>query len=310
MYRLIALSRHLARRAFALAAVIALMLVMAGCGSSNGVATVDGEPISFEEVAAVVPQEGDTVDSELFARSLMLIISERVLMAEAERQFGLVFTDADVEAKVDELVLQTGLSVEEILANYNLTEAALRNIGAQQLVAEEVTEQLAAADPGLTEEEMAERYEAMLPSLAEVCAAHILLESEEEALTALNRARAGEDFGMLAMELSIGPSGPNGGSLGCAAPASYVAEFADATLAAELGTAYGPVQTQFGWHVILVSDRAVPSLEEARGQISADTEGLWINWLVDALAAADVVVEPEYGTWTTTPEPNVIPPTG
>lgn len=293
--------------------IVALAVLLAACGSSNQVATVEGEAITFDEVAALIPSEGDTVDTAVFARSLMLVISERVLRAAAERQFGLVFTEVDIAAKVDELVLLSGQTEEDILANYNLTEASLRSIGAQQLLADRVIAELVADAPAPSEEELMARYEAMLPSVTEVCSSHILLESAEDAQAALGRAEAGEDFAALAIELSTGPSGPGGGDLGCTSPTSYVPEFAAAVQEAELGVPHGPVETQFGWHVILVTDRLAPGFEDVREQIvvemrTSGSEDLWIAWLSDSLAAADVEVEAEYGTWTTEPAPNVIPP--
>ena len=296
-----------------LVSFLVLAVVVAGCASSDGVATIDGDPVTFDEVAAMIPSGGDTVDSELFARSLMLVISYRVLEAEAQRQFGTAFSEGEIEAKVDELVLQSGQTEEQILTGYNLTEASLMSIGAQQLLADAVIAELVAGEPDPSEEELMQRYEALLPSATQVCSSHILLESPEEAEATLERAHAGEDFAALAMELSVGPSGPGGGDLGCSPPDRYVPEFAAATLDAEVGTAYGPVETQFGWHVILVSDRVVPGFDDLRAELvasikAAGGEQLWIAWLTEALTAADVQVEPEYGTWTTSPAPNVIPP--
>ena len=294
--------------------ILALTVVLAACGSAGGVATVDGEPVTFDEVAALIPSEGDTVDTELFARSLMLVISEKVIRAEAQSQFGVVITEADITAKVAELVLQSGETEEAILTNYNLTVAWLRSFGTQQLLADRVIAALVADQPVPSEEELRARYEAMLPSITtQVCSSHILLNSPEEAQATLVRAEAGEDFAALAMELSTGPSGPDGGDLGCASPDSYVPEFAAAVREAESGVPVGPVETQFGWHVILVSDRLAPAFEEVREQIVAElstagSEQLWVTWITDVLTAADVEVEAEYGTWTTTPAPNVLPP--
>ena len=300
-------------RGWTCTSLVALLVLVSACGGSNEVATVDGAPVTFEEVAALIPPDGDTIDTELFARSLMLVISYRVLSAEARQEFGVEFTDGDIDASVEGLLLQSGLTEEEVLTNYNLTEASLRSIGAQQLLADSVIEELLARQPDPTEEDLRQGYESLAPSLVQVCSAHILLEDRAGADEALERALAGEDFAELAMELSVGPSGPGGGDLGCSSPTGYVAEFADATLAAEIGVPYGPVETQFGWHVILVSDRIVPSFEEVRGQLAEDlktqgSEQLWIEWLTGVLTAAEVVVEPEYGTWTTDPQPNVIPP--
>ena len=58
----------------------------------------------------------------------------------------------------------------------------------------------------------------------------------------------------------------------------------------------------------------VPSFDDLRASLVAElkaaagSEQLWTAWLVGILTAADVKVEPEYGTWTTDPAPNVIPP--
>ena len=293
--------------------ILVLALIVAGCGSADGVATVDGEPVTFDEVNALIPAGGDTVSTQLFAQTLMLVISERALAAEADKQFGVSFNDEDVEAKIGELVLQSGLTEEEILTEYNLTEASLRSIGRQQLMADSVVAELTADAPDPTDEELMQGYEALLPSVAQVCSSHILLESPEKAEATLQRALAGEDFAALAMELSVGPSGPGGGDLGCSAPNGYVPEFAAAVLDAELNTPYGPVETQFGWHVLLVSERIVPSFEEVRADLVTSIKAtagqqLWIEWATEALTTVAVEVESEYGTWTTDPVPNVIPP--
>lgn len=86
------------------------------------------------------------------------------------------------------------------------------------------------------------------------CVRHILVTTEDEANAILDRLADGEDFAALAIELSTGPSGPAGGELGCADSASYVPEFMVAVDEAELNTPVGPVQTQFGFHVLEVTD--------------------------------------------------------
>jgi hypothetical protein len=63
--------------------VLALAVVLAACGSSDQVATVDGEAVTFDEVAALIPSEGDTVDTGIFARSLMLVISTLIMATSA-----------------------------------------------------------------------------------------------------------------------------------------------------------------------------------------------------------------------------------
>jgi len=129
-----------------------------------------------------------------------------------------------------------------------------------------------------------------------VCAAHILVGTDDDAAAARDGALAGEDFGELARELSTGPSGPNGGDLGCNNPGSYVPAFAVATLEADIGTAFGPVETQVGFHVILVTRREVPTLEDLREELTSRLLGVVFPvWLTTQMESAVVVVSPRYG---------------
>lgn len=301
-----------ARTSFiALTSLAAALLV--ACGSVGEVATVDGDPITFDEVAALIPDAGDTVDVTRFANSLMLVVADRVMSSQAEEQFGVTRTEQQIDAKLGELLMQTGLTPEQVYETYGLTETSLRLIAAQEVIADQVTAELLAGAGPPAEEELMAIYEASLGELSQVCAAHILVETEEEGIATYDRAVAGEDFAALAVELSTGPSGPNGGDLGCSSPGAYVAEFAAATLEAEVGVPFGPVQTSFGWHVILVNERTVPAFEDVRDGLAEDlrvSDGnrQWVDWLTRVLVEAEVTVEPEYGTWTTEPSPNIIPP--
>ncbi|MFQ5556995.1 MAG: peptidylprolyl isomerase, partial [Acidimicrobiales bacterium] len=95
-----------------------------------------------------------------------------------------------------------------------------------------------------------------------LCSSHILVETEAEATDVLGRLDAGEEFGALAIELSIDPgSGQFGGGLGCLLQGSLVPEFEAAAYAASPGDVVGPVQSQFGFHVIEVLSVGPPTAE-------------------------------------------------
>ena len=102
-------------------------------------------------------------------------------------------------------------------------------------------------------------------------ARHILVKSEEEAKQLITELDQGADFATLAKEKSTGPSGAQGGDLGWFNAAQMVAPFSEATIALEDGKYTAePVQTQFGWHIILrESSRPItpPSLESVKEQI-------------------------------------------
>ncbi len=127
-------------------------------------------------------------------------------------------------------------------------------------------------------------------------AAHILVETEEEAQTIIEELGAGADFTELAQSKSIGPSGPNGGDLGWFSEGMMVAPFENAVVALEVGAVSEPVQTQFGWHVIQLNetrDIQPPQLEEVRAEIVAGLEQDAIQEAIESLTAGVAVERPE-----------------
>jgi len=108
-------------------------------------------------------------------------------------------------------------------------------------------------------DEAAERGDPMPADF--LCVSHILSESSEASEAVLERLDDGEDFAELAIELSTGPSGPGGGDLGCGPAGRFVPAFEAAAFGAASGDVVGPVESEFGWHVIQV--RSVgPATEE------------------------------------------------
>jgi len=71
----------------------------------------------------------------------------------------------------------------------------------------------------------------------------------------LRKAKAGEDFAVLAQKYSEGPSGPGGGELGWFGRGAMVPEFEEAAFTTGKGEISEIVKTQFGWHIIKVEDR-------------------------------------------------------
>ena len=83
-----------------------------------------------------------------------------------------------------------------------------------------------------------------------VRASHILVPSLAEAQALHTQISEGADFATLARSHSKCPSGQNGGDLGAFGPGQMVKPFEDATFTAPVGKVVGPVQTQFGYHLI------------------------------------------------------------
>ena len=102
-------------------------------------------------------------------------------------------------------------------------------------------------------------------------ARHILVETEEIAKTVISMLDGGMDFSELAREKSTDSSGANGGELGWFSPQQMVKEFSDAAAALEKGSyTKSPVQSQFGWHVIMledVRDSTPPPFDEVKDRL-------------------------------------------
>lgn len=127
-------------------------------------------------------------------------------------------------------------------------------------------------------------------------ASHILVETQEDALEIKAELDTGADFAIMAKERSTGPSGPNGGDLGWFTRGRMVPEFEEAVLELRAGEISEPVQTQFGWHLILLKERrktAAPSFEEVRGALTQELQDAAVEARVSDLTASAVIERPE-----------------
>jgi peptidyl-prolyl cis-trans isomerase C len=116
---------------------------------------------------------------------------------------------------------------------------------------------------------------------------HILLKTQAEARDIIKQLDKGADFSELAKTKSTGPSGKNGGALGWFKKADMVPPFSEAAASLTPGKySKDPVQTQFGWHVILLNKtRKIepPSFESVREQLSTTIAAENIRNMVKAL---------------------------
>lgn len=86
-------------------------------------------------------------------------------------------------------------------------------------------------------------------------ARHILVKTQEECEEIKNQIEKGTDFASMARERSMCPSGQSGGNLGEFSPGEMVSEFDQVVFNEEVGKVHGPVQTQFGFHLIEITRR-------------------------------------------------------
>jgi peptidyl-prolyl cis-trans isomerase C len=91
--------------------------------------------------------------------------------------------------------------------------------------------------------------------MARAAARHILVASKEVCEDLKKQIEAGADFAAVAREHSLCPSGKQGGALGEFGPGQMVKEFDQVVFNGEVGKVLGPVQTQFGYHLLEVTSR-------------------------------------------------------
>lgn len=279
----------------------ALALVVGACSDGDVVATVNGENIMRADVLVLRTDYGDTgvVSGEQFRQDLSLLIFKDAITQQAETEFGIVIEDATVAQQLTEL---TGQELGFLLTlgdEEDLTEAYALNDAAIIVARAEVSEALLTSDSGFLEDLFVNRR----GTITQVCMRHILVPSVEEAQDIAEQLAGGADFAALATEASLDQQSP-GGALPCPTVADdFVSGFADAGVVAPLGEVFGPVSTDFGWHVIIVDQRVGPeTLEELRADPRRFVDpnlvvDLWQPWFNDAIRNADIVVDEAVGSW-------------
>ena len=92
--------------------------------------------------------------------------------------------------------------------------------------------------------------------MSKATARHILVATCEECEKLKEQIEGGEDFVEIAKKYSQCPSGQQGGDLGEFSPGQMVKEFDEVVFSKDVDKVYGPVQTQFGFHLIEITSRS------------------------------------------------------
>jgi peptidyl-prolyl cis-trans isomerase C len=236
-----------------------------------------------------------TIDGAPVARSLFEFYANARLQKDAED-----LTDDEFDSLLEELIqfqlLTTAADEQGVTEEPEV--AAQLEMQRQQTLARLMATRHLTANP-ITDTELSDAYDENLPRLSgpQFKARHILVAEESESRAIIEELQGGADFQELARTRSTGPSGPNGGDLGWFAADTMVPPFADAVRAMEVGSfSSEPVQTRFGWHVILLEDSAeqqAPSLESVRADLTNAVEQGKIESYVNSLRDAAVITRTE-----------------
>ena len=263
--------------------------------------------------------DGDEFVTQFVTDTLGVRIQYEIVGQEVDRR-GIEVTDACTELAQEQLVERftppdSGADGEALLAGFG--EAYSDYLVQRHAEFFALRADLAGIPCGeeTSEEAVQAYFEANEAELtAEVaCASHILVSTREEADEIVALLADGADFATLAGERSQDPqSGAAGGELGCAPAGQYVQEFDDAVFSQPVGEVGEPVETEFGFHVILVTERSTPTVEELQEEIESalqqQVEEAFGAWFTEALADTEVTVDARYGTWDSAQATVVRPP--
>jgi len=202
----------------------------------------------------------------LQAQVLDQLIAMEVLRQAADVE-NIEITAEDIQKELENVRAQVLASPEygsweEFLEKDELTEDEVLQMVADSLLVNRMLE----AHGGSTEVE-------------QVHARHILVEDEETGREVLRRLAAGESFADLAAEYSIDPgSKDKGGDLGWFPRGRMVPEFEQAAFSLDVGETSELVQTQFGYHIILVEEKGVRELDpESARQMQEANFSKWLS---------------------------------
>ncbi|MEE3317671.1 MAG: peptidylprolyl isomerase [Pseudomonadota bacterium] len=252
--------------------------------------------IAFTSVPAVA-QETDlgtvvaTVNGEEITLGHMLVLS-----AQLPQEYNQLPDDVLFDAVLDQLVRQAAIAQGLEGGLSTASELALENQRRTFMATETLN---ARVEAEITEEKIQAAYDADYANAEpepQFNASHILVPTEEEALEVKALLDGGADFAETAKEKSTGPSGPSGGELGWFGKGMMVEPFEVAVLEMAAGDVSGPVQTQFGWHIIKVNETGtvpIPPLEQVRSEIEERLNQAFVESLIAEYSEAAEIVKPE-----------------
>lgn len=237
---------------------------------------------------AVAKVNGTTIEQSTFDFYLQSRVQNPADQATQEVR------DAILQELTDIYLLTTQPRAKELESSDRIK--AQIELGYRGALAQAVAADFLANNPATEEQILATYNEQMeLASAKQFKARHILVESQAAASDLIAQLDEGADFAELAQANSTGPSGPSGGDLGWFAPNQMVKPFADAVTALEDG-AYSkePVQTEYGWHVILREesrDNEPPTLESVRDRIKQRVEQESFQRYLEQLRASQATAQ-------------------
>ena len=252
----------------------------------------DVDKIIEMQKSRLPPERLKQISPEMIAQAREALVQQfkeqfvvkTLLLREAAKK-GVSVTDAEVAARVDEIIKANQgrpgapTSLDDLLEGHPLGKDRARAEFKEKVLINKFIEQEIASKVVIDHDELKKQYNAIVSNITErakapkpeqVRASHILVKTDDkktsddakkeiDALYAQLKDLKGDalsaKFAALAKEKSDCPSKEKGGDLGAFGHGQMVPEFDKAAFEQEIGKVYAPVKTDFGWHLILVTEK-------------------------------------------------------
>ena len=305
-------------------AVLAVLLcvALAACGNATEplAASVDGHEIPMSDVTEALERFEKTGQFDQLAQQSDPATARRqfeqaylgqqirsLVFAPRAEALDIDVTQEDVDGRIEQIKASFPSEKEfnKALEDQGLSAADLSDLVRDQLVEERLRAEVT-SDTEPSSQEVERYYRDNEESFQETEVSHILVEKSplaqrlSEQLQAAHEGQRADLFARLARQHSTDSSGGEGGRLGWVAPGQLVEPFENAMSDLRIGEISTPVPTNFGIHIIRVTDRRIQAFEDVRGQITQQLAGtasetVWSDWVADAYRRATVEVNPRYG---------------
>ncbi|HDR3650149.1 TPA: peptidylprolyl isomerase PrsA [Bacillus cereus] len=260
----------------ALAATSVIALSACGTSSSDKIVTSKAGDITKDEFY-------EQMKTQAGKQVLNNMVMEKVLIKNYKVE------DKEVDKKYDEMKKQYGDQFDTLLKQQGIKEETLKTGVRAQLAQEKAIEKT------ITDKELKDNYK------PEIKASHILVKDEATAKKVKEELGQGKSFEELAKQYSEDTgSKEKGGDLGFFGPGKMVKEFEDAAYKLKKDEVSEPVKSQFGYHIIKVTDIKEPekSFEQSKADIKKEIvqkkaqDGEFMNDLMmKEIKKADVKVD-------------------
>lgn len=275
------------KKSLFLITVLCIALAITACSKDNEqnegiddkdvMATVNGKAISQEEYDKSLAYFKQDVENnygegawetearkgltykEFYEEALMDNMTMILVLLDAAEKDGIIVSDEEMQHELENLksvYFPSDVEFKAYLQQIGMTEEKfMEELKKETMINNYRLSKIESFNP--SDDELKTFFDD-LKFNEQIKASHILVETNEEALKVIERLNKGEDFAELAKELSTDTgSGLNGGDLDYFSYGQMVKPFSESAFALEIGEVSQPVQSDFGYHIIKLTDKIV-----------------------------------------------------